>query len=976
MKIVQYNHTYAQKVAEMWNKSSSNWGNDEIFKTEEDIINSESSSGNIKLYLALDNDQVVGYCSFSEYQHDEGASYLPLLNVIPEYHGKKVGKQLILKVLQDAIESKWSRFDLYTWSGNIKAMPLYKKCGFFWERKNDSVHLMNFLPYIKQTKALEDYMAKIDTYSDNKRFIDMEQDGITRNGFDYYRYEFKNSDIALNLEFEKTGRGLTSIDSPDYSIAMKVHSHELVYNNSYEVTFDIMNKTNQPLDIKIMGKDNKNIAFSLEENVKVDTAYTVTGQYTVGPIIKDQDPSRTHPVIEADIYIDGKKATFKTGVEPKHPVKVKLFIDKYNHLIGKEYNAYLDIENNLSNVEEFRIELPSNDFVTFEDNVSIVLKPKDKRSIQVKYILKDYGFYHDEVTVNYQTFTFKSIVYSPFKGSTKSFIGKTDYLYYMISGNYVVYVNMKSGNIALKKEYGSDANTAFMVPKLGKPYSLEFSTQTPEIEVINDNELTATYTSNAFDGIKLIRHIKHIFGVLETSYEIVNTKDNQEISLHVPVWQTSMDTLIPYAGKLLFLNLDDEADIGNFESELVDENWMYNKKERYGFAWEQGLQMKVQDWRLGFDIEDIALKKNESYRTPNFYASLVHKTVKDFRDFRGYIEERDEMSYQEIIVNSGNPFTKGNSDIYLKNHKKAPLVGHLSIDETHVKIDETINTTPGLKTINVLQKDKDTMYKRMLFLSQGSISKTVVEDSHIIENGLLTFKASKEYADSIYSLIFNNNEYLDSNYPTPKERSWWGDFVGGITQRINGIQDISALKEKREINFTSLKDNFGNEWEGIKVSLLIEKDPNLKGIQIDTYTVTLPNTPVVCSFANITNKSGKFMASKQFHKFNVLRISEDKGSVQFKKSNITYKCNDIGLEIDMKHFVHLTSSEEYHLSVYNPKCMLEMDTQKNHNILFSHTKETLIDNESKQLGKDFFIFSKETMKEEYIKDLKNIKFEV
>jgi len=132
MKIIEYDPIYASSIADMWNKSTSSWGNDDELRTAQDVINSEKNSGNIKTYLALENEEVIGYCSFSEYRQDEGAAYLPLINVRPDYHGKKIGKALILRVLEDAKKSKWPRFDLYTWSGNMKAMPLYKKCGFFW----------------------------------------------------------------------------------------------------------------------------------------------------------------------------------------------------------------------------------------------------------------------------------------------------------------------------------------------------------------------------------------------------------------------------------------------------------------------------------------------------------------------------------------------------------------------------------------------------------------------------------------------------------------------------------------------------------------------------------------------------------------------------------------------------------------------------------------------------------------------------
>lgn len=975
MKIVEYNHSYAQKVAEMWNKSGSNWGNDEIFKTAQDVINTESNNGNIKLYLAVDNDQVVGYCSFSEYQHDEGASYLPLLNVIPEYHGKKVGKELILTVLNEAIKSKWSRFDLYTWSGNIKAMPLYKKCGFFWERKNDTVHLMNFLPYLYQTEALSEYLEVIDTYNDNKRFIDMNQDGNPINGFDFYRYEFKNQNIEMICEFEKTGRGLTYLETPDYQMKMNVIEHDQVYNEYYDVTFDVVNKSDKPLEIKAIGRNNKNIEFILEESTVVEDQYTIYGRYFVGPIEKNQDKARTHPVIEMDVWINNKLVTFKTGIEPKHPVTMKLFTNHYNHVLSKVYTAYIDLENNLSTREEFTIKLPST-FVSFDDEIKTVLNPKEKRSIKVNYQLNNFGFYREEATIYYQDYEIYSLVYSPFNDSRSSFIGQTDYLYFMMSGNYVVYVNTRTNNIALKSDYTGDTLGAFLTPQLGLPYNLEFSTQVPEIELVSDNELKMIYTSKTFDGVQLIRHVKHMYGVLETYYEIINNGDDKTIAITIPVWQKVMDTYIPYKGKLLLVDQEDDADLGSFITEYFDENWFFDKEHSFGLSWEPGLKMKVSEWKLTFDIENIELPKNGHFISPSFYTSYVHKTVNEFREFAGYLDEREEMAYQEILINNGNPFTKSDTVLEVINHKKSPLEGDLVVDGNSTSVNEKISVTPGLKDIKVILKDKDIEYKRMLFKTDGQTSKTIEDDSLVVRNGLLTFKASSKYADSIYSLCFGDLEYLDSNYPTPKERAWWGDFVGGMTQRIQGLQDISSLQEKRNAEFVTVKDNFGNVWDGIKITLEIEKDPDLKGLKMETYTVTLPGTSVVHSFAKITNQTGKLLQNRSFIKFNTLHIDDLKEEVTVRHQNRNYKCNNIGFEFEVDNLIQYQSTREYDLAIYNAKCDLLIETQKLYNIFFSEMKITIPDLESKQIPGDFFIFTKEVLKKEYLMDLNKIKFEV
>ncbi len=127
IKIVKYEHAYAEALADMWNKSGENWGGEEVIRTAEDVKTENESMGNICAFLALDGEEIVGYCSFSEYKHDEGASYIPLLNVRPDCIGKKIGKRLVLECVNRAMGEKWPRLDLYTWQGNDKAVPLYKK---------------------------------------------------------------------------------------------------------------------------------------------------------------------------------------------------------------------------------------------------------------------------------------------------------------------------------------------------------------------------------------------------------------------------------------------------------------------------------------------------------------------------------------------------------------------------------------------------------------------------------------------------------------------------------------------------------------------------------------------------------------------------------------------------------------------------------------------------------------------------------
>ena len=66
--------------------------------------------------------------AFSKYQYDENTLYIRLLNVRYDLHGMGHWKKaLVCKCVERTKELGWPRLDLFTWLGNTKSLPLYKK---------------------------------------------------------------------------------------------------------------------------------------------------------------------------------------------------------------------------------------------------------------------------------------------------------------------------------------------------------------------------------------------------------------------------------------------------------------------------------------------------------------------------------------------------------------------------------------------------------------------------------------------------------------------------------------------------------------------------------------------------------------------------------------------------------------------------------------------------------------------------------
>ena len=176
--IREYSDADAAGVAAMWNESNKGWPGGFlgfIELTERRIREKMRQRDYVSVFLALVGKKVVGYCSVNEHSDDPNVAYVELLNVHPKYHGRKIGKRLLLAAVEKSIERGYDRLDLHTWPGNIKAVPLYKKTGFFWVPKTQ-VYMQNFIPLVFQNPIARRFFESANWYSAQVRDLSVEPD--------------------------------------------------------------------------------------------------------------------------------------------------------------------------------------------------------------------------------------------------------------------------------------------------------------------------------------------------------------------------------------------------------------------------------------------------------------------------------------------------------------------------------------------------------------------------------------------------------------------------------------------------------------------------------------------------------------------------------------------------------------------------------------------------------------------------------
>ena len=227
-------------IVRMWKESISGWppgffGASEISASS--VAQEERSSGKLFTMLALMADRVVGFCRTTPYGGEPDASYVNIINVVPDMHGRGIGKALLLDSVSRSVEYGMKRIDLHTWPANMKAVPLYKKTGYFWVPETN-VYMQNYMPFLLGKKEFLNFLGGEDWYNCFDRALLVEHDvEKTESGREIFRYVFNRNDEEFVAEFDRSGRVLSRMEYPGFSAGLTVDSGKQYFvGRSYKVT--------------------------------------------------------------------------------------------------------------------------------------------------------------------------------------------------------------------------------------------------------------------------------------------------------------------------------------------------------------------------------------------------------------------------------------------------------------------------------------------------------------------------------------------------------------------------------------------------------------------------------------------------------------------------------------------------------------------------------------------------------------------
>ena len=891
--LVEYSPQWAAGVASMWNESSEGWNGETFNKTATSVLNEEKTSGALHVFLAVQGERVLGYCSLFQDEKDDDALYIAMLNVRPEHHGHKLGKRLVLRAVQAVRDYGRARLYLYTWPGNTKAVPLYKKTGFFWMDRDQGTHLVNFIPEVLRNELVAPYMEGMDWYADGTRELEVKPDGQKRDNFELYAYTWEKDGRKLRVEYNRHGRGLCGIENDDWSVRLEADQRKLAFGRSYPARLVVSNKSGQPLHVRIAGQNDGAITCCWRDQGDVTGERVFAGQFRIGPIERAQLEDFMHPCVTAEVEVNGRKATFRLGIRPQFPVSIGLNSTQQLHRPGQKVDGWLNMTNGSHDAIEVSLHLPSTECIALDSgDVKATLEGKGKHSVPCPFTFLAPGIYapRPEVMVRYvetdEEVRFPLPLGTVLQGWQGSFIGKTEYQYVLAHGPYT-FMMFREGscNCMMMHDQRTERHGGapyFCPPQIGPPYDKEFSQhETSEVHMHRDGDalvLRATFRSPRWPQAPL--HIVNRMlpgGILERHLEVTN-EGEEAVSLDVmdSMYLNGTKKVLPMPEGIVQNTADIDDDEGSWDYSRLVEPWVWVErgKSRSSMLWHTDEPVQKPSWDWYFEHHTGLLNKGETWRGKAVTYTL--NAFRDWREFRTFAMGQDNQHTPvhttcELLVDS--PFVRPDMQAQARMHARADWKGHWQLRSQHGSIEtceaplgkagERVSMPVCLGSPRLMDRLTLTMHDNILraqrscaVFGMGGQMSTGEENrdgQRVLwaDNGLLRMEGAPGFMPGVFSLQYNGTEWLENSFPKAAVKSWWNPWHGGILFKVPFLKMERVFDENLSGSVVRVRDKAGLEWTGLRFDVRVEKDEHSKGLHCSSYYLTLPGSPVLAMYMRI-----------------------------------------------------------------------------------------------------------------------------
>lgn len=436
--IREYRDADAEAVALMWRESASVWpgggpsGGEHSsaarVRQEQRDLNTLATFIAYAPYPADAGERAVGYCSLFEQPGNASAAYVGTLSAHPEWHGKGIGRDLLKAALARTVALGYSRLDLNTWAGNLKAVPLYKKCGYFWV-PDTSVRMENYLPLIFRLAPVRAFFQHADWYRDFQRDLSVTPDEEKQGQVEVYTYAWEHLGQRLRVVVDRHSKGAIAVETNAFSVSTTVDDPRLPIGGQRQVRWRVENHGLAPtstttdgaptsaefparphsslLAVSILAEGEDSVRCTLQTSQEVVRVGEWTASVTAEQPATSPPSGRPTNRVRSTVVVDGLALPLALGMQVVQPVEVTVDTGRAWLTPGAERRLWLSAENSLDEAVQgtLRLAETSGLAVAGRTTFGIDLAPRRKVSWPVPVRARSAGTYTMRAQATVSAFT-------------------------------------------------------------------------------------------------------------------------------------------------------------------------------------------------------------------------------------------------------------------------------------------------------------------------------------------------------------------------------------------------------------------------------------------------------------------------------------------------------------------------------------------------------------------------------------------
>ncbi len=375
----------ARKLAALEMEADVGWPGGGGWQTTAEEQERNIKESNLLGAIVTENEErIISLCTIRATPGQKAQAFIPHLNCHPDFHGKKHGKSALWGAMERAYEAGYQRVDLYTWPGNLQAVPLYKKMGFMW-RPDSSVHMENFTPAARRHPLAASFFDQHDWYETQVRELEPEEDVMMRGRVKVYEYLWRAPDgDLLRLVFDRQSWGIIEIENNDLTVSCSLPDEKLVAGISHAVRWRIVNKKPHPAHVFLATSGDPGVRVEKREALDVADTAEIEDTFVIDPNIEEKTREPKAAVLRTDLVIDGVGIELAAGIDVRQAVDVSIDAPRSILTPGKPHEARLTLRSNLDEAcaAELRV-MPAGGVDVDANEQQMMLDPKGGAELTV-----------------------------------------------------------------------------------------------------------------------------------------------------------------------------------------------------------------------------------------------------------------------------------------------------------------------------------------------------------------------------------------------------------------------------------------------------------------------------------------------------------------------------------------------------------------------------------------------------------------